>query len=80
MRAEKIASPHLCKHTGIGDAETGGFALSLPKAEKVEMDLRDTLHGSRPNLRHCDLDGRILPTPSDVSDKGASTKRYARRK
>ena len=52
-----------------------------PKPKQFKrLATRDTLHGSRPNLRHCGLDGRILPTPSDLSDKGASTKRYARRK
>ena len=38
---------------------------------------RDTLHGSRPNLRQRDPDGRIVPIPSDVSDRGASTSRDA---
>ena len=41
---------------------------------------RDTLHGSRPNLGHRDPNGRIVPTPFDVSDKGASTKRCAGKK
>ena len=40
----------------------------------------DALHGSRPNLRQREPDGRIAPTPPDVWDKGASTKRCARRK
>ena len=61
-------------------AETRGFALSVPKAKKFKrLATRDTLHGSRPNPRQRDPDGRIVPTPSDVSGRGASTKRYARR-
>ena len=42
--------------------------------------MRDTQHGSRPNLQQREPDGRIVPTPPDVWDKGASTKRCARRK
>ena len=62
-------------------AETRGFILSVPKAKKIQrLATRDTLDGSRPNLRQRDPDGRIVPTPSDVSGKGASTKRFARRK
>ena len=38
----------------------------------------DTLHGWRPNLRQRDPNGSIVPTPYDVSDKGASKKRCAR--
>ena len=77
-------------YTGIGDAETqsagmlrkpGGLPQVCPRPKKIEgLATRDTLHESRPNLRRRDVDSRIVPTPSDVSDKGASTKRYARRK
>ena len=76
-------------YTGIGDAEAQspgmlrkpGDCLKCAQGQKKfeRLATRDTLHGSRPNLRHRDLDGRIVPTPSDVWDKGASTKRYARR-
>ena len=41
--------------------------------------MRDTQHGSHPNLRQREPDGRIVPTLPDVWDKGASTKRCARR-
>ena len=72
------------KVTRIGDAdvaETQGFASSMPKANKKKrLATRDTLHRSRPNIRQCDPNGRIAPTPSSVSDKGASMKRCARRK
>ena len=62
-------------------AETRGFALGVPKAKKSKrLATRDTLHRSRPNLRQREPDGRIVPTPPDVWDKGASTKRCARRK
>ena len=77
-------------YTGIGDAETQspgmlrkpGICLKCAQGQKkiTRLATRDTLHGSRPNLRHRDLDGRIVPTPSDVSDKSTSTKRYARRR
>ena len=40
---------------------------------------RDTQHGSRPNLRRRDPKGRIVPTPSNVSDKGANTKKCVRK-
>ena len=52
---------------------------SRPKKFK-RLATCDTPHGSRPNLRQRDPIGRVVPTPSDVSDKGASTKRCARRK
>ena len=80
----------LCAYTGTRDAET-----QTPRMLRKPRDLpqvcprpktfyrlatRDTLHGSRPNLRQSDPDGRIMPTPPDVSDKGATTIRCARRK
>ena len=40
---------------------------------------RDTLHRLGPNLEQRDPKVRIVPTPSDFSDKGASTKRYVRK-
>ena len=58
-----------------GDVEeTRGFAQGQKKFKRLAT--RDTLHGSRPNLRHRGLDGRIVPPtpPSELSDKGASTK------
>ena len=90
LRAEKpVFFPNLtcvrgdrgCRNPIAGDvAETRGFASSVPKAKKViRLATRDTLHGSRPNLRQRELDGRIVPTPPDVSGKGASKKRCARR-
>ena len=52
-----------------------------PRPKKFKMlATRDTLHGSRPNLQQREPDGRIVPTPPDVWDKGANTKRCARRK
>ena len=72
-----------CGNTIPGDvAETRAFASSMPKAtcKSKRLATRDTLHGSRPNLRQRDPDGLIVTTPSDFSDKGASTKRCARRK
>ena len=51
-----------------------------PRPEKVKrLAMRDTQHGSRPNLPHRQPDGRLVPTPPDVWDKGASTKRCGRR-
>ena len=77
-------------YTGIGDAETqspgmlrkpGDLPYSCPRPKKFKrLATRDILHGSRPYVQQRGPDGRIVPTPSDVSDKGASTKRCARRK
>ena len=77
-------------YTGIGDAETqtpgmlrkpGDLPQVCPRPNTFKrLATRDTLHGLRPNLWHRGLDGRIVPTPSDLSDKDASTKRYARRR
>ena len=77
-------------YTGIGDAETQTLGMLqkprdlpqvCPRPKKFKrLATRYTLHGLRPNLRHRGLDGRIVPTPSDLSGKGASTKRYARKK
>ena len=76
-------------YAGIGDTETqspgmlwkpGDLPQMCPTPKKFQrLATRDTLHGSRPNLRQREPDGRIVPTPPDVSDKGASTKRCARR-
>ena len=73
-----------------GDAETpspgmlrklGDLPLGCPRPKKFKrLATRDTLHGSRPNLRQRDPNGRIVPTPPNVSYKGVSTKRCARRK
>ena len=59
----------------------GDLPQVCPRPKKFErLATRDTLHGSRPNLRQREPDGRrIVPTPPDVSDEGASTKRCARR-
>ena len=77
-------------YAGIGDAETqspgmlrkpGDLPYMCPRPKKFKrLATRDTLHESRPNLRQREPDGRIVPTPPDVSDKGASTKRCAQRK
>ena len=62
-------------------AETRGFALKVRARPKMfkRLATRDALHGSRPNLRQRDPGGRIVPTPSDATDQGASTKRCAPR-
>ena len=78
-------------YTGIRDAETespgmlrkpGDLPYPCPRPKKFKrLATRDTLHGSRPNLRQRDRVGRIVSTPPpNVSGKGASTKRCARRK
>ena len=77
-------------YAGIGDTETqspgmlwkpGDLPQMSPTPKKFQrLATRDTLHGSRPNLRQREPDGRIVPTPPDVSDKGAGTKRCAQRK
>ena len=72
-----------CRNPIPGDvAETRGFPLYVPNAKEKfkRLATRDTLHGSRPNLRQREPDGRIVPTPPDVWDKGASTKRCAQRR
>ena len=69
-----------CRHLIPEDvAETWGFALYVPKAKKKFKRLakRDPLHRLRPNLRQREPDGQIVPTPPDLSEKGASTKRCA---
>ena len=84
LRAEKrglhpnITSVHGdrgCRNPIPGDvAETRGFALGVPKVKRVQKAC---------HVRHIARiapTGRIVPTPSDVSDKGASTKRCARKK
>ena len=45
-------------------AETLGFGLSMPKVKTVSKGCatRDTLHGSRPNLRQRDPNGLTVPT------------------
>ena len=59
----------------------GDLPQVCPRTKKVKrLAMRDTLHGSRPNLQQREPDGRLVPTPPDVWDKGASTKRCARRK
>ena len=73
-----------------GDAETlspgmllkpGDMPYQYPRPIRFKgLITRDTLHGSRANLRQRDPNGRIVPAPSDVSDKGASTESCARRK
>ena len=53
----------------------GDLPYPCPRPKKLKwLATRDTLHGSRPNLEQRDPKVRIVPTPSDVSDKGASTK------
>ena len=59
----------------------GDLPYPCPRPKKLKrFATRDTLHGSRPNLRQRDRMGRIVPTPSDGSDNGGSKKRCARRK
>ena len=62
-------------------AETRGFALSVPKAKKVPKACH-ARHTARiaPTLQQREPDGRIVPTPPDVWDKGANTERCARKK
>ena len=81
LRAEKTASPNLTYVHGDRGCGNPGSALNMPKAKKVTRAFatRDTLHGSRPNLGQRDPKVRTVPTPSDVSDKGASTKGYGRK-
>ena len=77
-------------HAGIGDAGTQspgmlrkpwGLPQVCPRPKKFKkLATRDTLHGSRLNFQQREPDGRIVPTPPDVWDKGASTKKCARRK
>ena len=77
-------------YAGIGDAETqfpgmcrkpGDLSKVCPKVKKLErLATRDTQHGSRPDLQQREPDGRIVSTPPDVWDKGASTKGCARSK
>ena len=77
-------------YAGRGDAETqspgmfwkpGDLPQVCPRPKKFKrLAMRDTQHGSRPNLQQREPDGQIVPTPPDVWDKGASTKRCARRK
>ena len=76
-------------YMGIGDAETqtpgmlrkpGDLPYVRPTPKKLKrLATRDVLNGSRPNLRQREPDGRVLPTPTNVWDEGASTKRCARR-
>ena len=91
LRAKNLVCIQILRaYTGIGDAETqspgmlripGDLPQVCPRPKKFKrLSTRDTLHGSRPNLRQRDPNGRTVPTPSDVLDKSASTKRCARRK
>ena len=77
-------------YMGIGGAETqtpgmlrkpGNLPYYVcPRPKKFKrLAKRDTVNGSRPNHRQRESDGRIVPTPLNVWDKGASTKRCARR-
>ena len=66
-------------YAGIGDAETqspgmlrkpGDLPYMCPRPKKFKrLATPDTLHGSRPNLRQREPDGRIVPTPPDVRTK-----------
>ena len=91
LGAEKpVCIQIVCAYTGIGDVETqsqgmlrkpGDLPQVCPRPKTFKrLATRDTLHGSRPNLRQRDPKGRIVPTPSDVSDEGTSTKRCAGRR
>ena len=47
-----------------------GIASCVPQAKKVKrLATRDTLNGSRPNLRQREPDGRIVPTPPTFGTK-----------
>ena len=80
----------LCAYKGIGDAETQSPGmlrkpwdlLKCAQGQKrlKRLAMRETMHGSRPDLRQREPDGRIVPTLSGVSDKSASTNGCARRK
>ena len=64
-----------------GMRKPGDFPQVCPRPKKFErLATRDTLHGSRPNLRRRDPKDRTVPPPLNVSGKGASTKRCVRKK
>ena len=77
-------------YAGIRDAETlspgmlrkpGDLPYPRPRPKQFKrLATRDTLHGSRPNLRQRDPNGRIMPTPPNVSDTGVSTNRCGSRR
>ena len=70
-----------------GDAETpspgllrkpGDSPQVCPRLKKFKrLATRDTMHGLCPNLQQRGPNGRIVPTPSEVSDTGASTEKRA---
>ena len=90
MQKNAVCINILRAYTGIGDAKTqtpgmlrkpGDLPQVCPRPKKCKrLATRDALHGSRPNLRRREPDGRVVPIPSDVSEKEASTKICARRK
>ena len=77
------------KHNPRGDAETsslgmlrkpGDLPYPCPRPKQFKRHAtRDKPHGSRPNLRQRDPNGRIVPTPLNVLDEGPSTKRRVRK-
>ena len=70
------------KHHPRGCCGNPGICLIHAQGQKKIKGLPRATHCTdhAQNLRQRDPNGRIVPTPSDVSDKGASTKRCARRK
>ena len=61
----------------------GDLPCPCPRPKNfLRLATRDTLHGSRPNLRQRDPKGVIVSTPPNVTAKGkvASTERCVRRK
>ena len=76
-------------YTGIGDAETPSAGMLRKPGDLPYPCLRQKSLKSLPRATHCTdraqtsgngPNGRIVPTPPNVSDKGASTKRCVRRK
>ena len=82
LNPRRNAKTHCSGGCGIAMLrKPGDLPEVCPTPQKFKrLATRGTLHGSRPNLRQRDPNGRIVPTPSDVLDKGASTKRCARKK
>ena len=76
-------------YAGIGDAETQSPGMLRKPGDLPQVCPRPKKFKKVPRATHCtdraqtssnfEPDGRIVPTPPDVWDKGASTKRCARR-
>eukprot|EP00904_Undaria_pinnatifida_P005032 jgi/Undpi1/1659/HiC_scaffold_11.g05049.m1 len=60
----------MCLQTKGGGKVSFTINVQPARPKKFKrLATRETLHGSRPNVRQRDLDGRVVLTPSDVSDK-----------